>query len=168
MLDNNQITDYLIRVVEPQLATIPGVQNADILGARTFAMRIWLKPDRLTAHNVTASDVYARIREHNVLSAVGETKGNYVAIDLSARTDLRTPEEFRQLVVTSDGESVVRLGDVADVVLGSETYDGARRLQWRSGDLHGHLRAPRRQRAGCDRARSTKYSPRSCRSCRKA
>jgi multidrug efflux pump len=125
VLDNSQITDYLIRVVEPQLASIPGVEKADIIGARTYAMRIWLKPDRLTAHNLTASEVYARVREQNVLSAVGETKGNYVRIGLSARTDLRTPEEFKQLVVKSDGESVVRLGDVADVLLGAETYDGA-------------------------------------------
>jgi multidrug efflux pump len=124
VLDKSQITDYLIRVVEPQLSSIAGVEKANIIGARTYAMRIWLRPDRLTAHNLTASEVYARIRGQNVLSAVGETKGNYVRIGLSARTDLRTPEEFKQLVVKSDGESVVRLGDVANVILGSETYDG--------------------------------------------
>ncbi len=125
VLDNSQITDYLIRVVEPQLASIQGVEKADIIGARTYAMRVWLKPDRLTAHNLTASEVYARVRQQNVLSAVGETKGNYVRIGLSARTDLRSADEFKQLVIKSDGESVVRLGDVADVKLGAETYDGA-------------------------------------------
>ncbi len=125
VLDNSQITDYLIRVVEPQLSSIPGVEKANIIGARTYAMRIWLKPDRLAAHNLTASEVYARVRGQNVLSAVGETKGNYVRIGLAARTDLRTADEFKQLVVKSDGESVVRLGDIADVKLGAETYDGA-------------------------------------------
>ncbi|MGH8429414.1 MAG: efflux RND transporter permease subunit, partial [Solimonas sp.] len=125
VLDESQITDYLIRVVEPQLSSIPGVEKAQIIGAKTYAMRIWLKPDRLVAHDLTASEVYARLRNQNVLSAVGETKGNYVRIGLSARTDLRTPDEFKQLIIKSDGESVVRLGNVADVVLGAENYDGS-------------------------------------------
>ncbi|MGB0220197.1 MAG: efflux RND transporter permease subunit [Sinimarinibacterium flocculans] len=124
VLDKSQITDYLIRVVEPQLSTIPGVEKAEIQGARTYAMRVWLKPDRLAAHNLTASEVYGRIREQNVLSAVGEAKGNYVRIGLSAQTDLRTTDEFRQLVLRTEGDDVVRLGDVADIVLGAEDYDG--------------------------------------------
>ncbi len=124
VLDKSQITDYLIRVIEPQLAAIPGIEKADIQGARTYAMRVWLKPDRLAAHNLTASEVFARIRAQNVLSAVGETKGSFVKIGLSAQTDLRTTEEFRQMIVKSDGDAVVRLSDVANVVLGSETYEG--------------------------------------------
>ncbi len=123
VLNEAQITDYLVRVIEPQLSSIAGVEKARILGARTYAMRLWLRPDRLVAHNVTASEVLARVREQNVLSAVGETKGAYVRIGLKANTDLRSEEEFRQLVIRSDGESVVRLGDVARVELGSETYD---------------------------------------------
>ncbi|MEW6168514.1 MAG: efflux RND transporter permease subunit [Pseudomonadota bacterium] len=123
VLDTGQITDYVIRVVEPRLASIPGVESATIIGARTFAMRVWLKPDRLAAHDITASEVYGRIRSQNVLSAVGEAKGNYVRIGLSARTDLRSAGEFRDLVVKSDGDTVVRLSDVADVVLGAENYD---------------------------------------------
>ena len=124
VLDKSQITDYLIRVVEPQLAAIPGIEKADIQGARTYAMRIWLKPDRLSAHNLTASEVFGRVQAQNVLSAVGETKGSYVKIGLSAQTDLRTVEDFRQMIIKSDGASVVRLSDVANVVLGSETYEG--------------------------------------------
>ncbi|MBI2382851.1 MAG: efflux RND transporter permease subunit [Gammaproteobacteria bacterium] len=124
VLSKSQITDYLMRVVEPQLASIAGVEKAKIIGARTYAMRVWLKPDRLAAHNLTASEVYARLRSQNVLSAIGEAKGNYVRIGLSARTDLRTPDEFRQIAIKSDGASVVRLGDLADVILGAETYDG--------------------------------------------
>jgi len=125
VLDDSQITDYLQRVVQPQLAAIPGLETAELLGARAYAMRIWLKPDRLAAHNLTASEVFARLRSQNVLSAVGETKGNHVRIGLSAKTDLRTADEFRELVVQSDDRSVVRLGDVANVVLGAETYDGS-------------------------------------------
>ncbi|HEY0914206.1 MAG TPA: efflux RND transporter permease subunit, partial [Solimonas sp.] len=87
VLDKSQITDYLSRIVEPQLAAIPGIERAELQGARTYAMRIWLKPDRLAAHNLTAGEVYSRIRQQNVLSAVGETKGNFVKIGLSAQTD---------------------------------------------------------------------------------
>ena len=122
LLDNNQITDYLTRVVEPKLATIPGVQRAEIMGAGSFAMRVWLKPDRMTALQVTASDVHNALQANNVLSALGSTKGQMVAVDLTARTDLRTPEEFRNLVIREQDGAIVRLGDVADVELGSENY----------------------------------------------
>ncbi len=122
VLDNSQITDYLVRVVEPKLATVPGVQRAQILGDRTFAMRVWMKPDRMAALQVTASDVYSALQRNNVLSAVGASRGEYVSVDLTARTDLRTPEEFRELVVRAEGDAIVRLRDVADVVLGSENY----------------------------------------------
>jgi len=124
VLDKSQITDYLNRIIQPQLATVPGIETAEIQGARTYAMRIWLKPDRLAAHDLTAGEVYSRIRSQNVMSAVGETNGNYVKIGLSAQTDLRTAEQFKQLVVKSDGDSVVRLIDIANVILGSETYEG--------------------------------------------
>ncbi len=122
-LNESQITDYLTRIVEPQLATLNGVERARIIGARTFSMRVWLKPDRLVAHNLTAGEVTERLRAQNVLSAVGETRGNYVKIGIRANTDLNTPDQFRQLVVKTDGDSVVRLADVADVVLGAENYD---------------------------------------------
>ncbi|MFN4055024.1 MAG: efflux RND transporter permease subunit [Alishewanella aestuarii] len=125
VLGNNQITDYLVRVVEPQLATIPGVQRAEILGARTFAMRIWLDPVKLAAYNLTGSDVNTALRGNNVLAALGSTKGQMVAVDLNAATDLRSPEEFKQLIISSDGKAVVRLSDVATVELGAESYDSS-------------------------------------------
>ncbi len=121
-LNNNQITDYLTRVIQPRLVTVAGVQRAEILGAGSFAMRVWLKPDRMTALKVTASDVDAALRNNNVLSALGTTKGQMVSVDLTARTDLRTPDEFRELVIREQDGAIVRLGDVADVVLGSENY----------------------------------------------
>ena len=142
VLDNNQITDYLVRVVEPKLATIPGVQRARILGDRTFAMRIWLKPDRMTAMNITASDVYAALRANNVLSAVGSTKGSMVVVDLTARTDLRTPEEFRDLAVRAENGAIVRLSDIASVDLGSETYQTSVSFNGESATFMGIEVAP--------------------------
>ncbi|WP_333607604.1 efflux RND transporter permease subunit, partial [Arsukibacterium sp.] len=125
VLGNNQITDYLVRVIEPQLATIPGVQRAEILGARTFAMRIWLDPVKMAAFGITGSDVSTALRSNNVLAALGRTKGQMVAVDLNAATDLRSVEEFQQLVISSDNKSVVRLSDVATVELGAESYESS-------------------------------------------
>jgi multidrug efflux pump len=122
-LDQTQITDYLTRVVQPKLSAITGVQRADILGDRTFAMRVWLKPDRMAAHNISPSALRDALARNNYLSALGRTKGSMVSVNLIANTDLRTPEEFRQLVVKEQDGVVVRLGDVADVVLGAENYD---------------------------------------------
>jgi multidrug efflux pump len=122
VLDNGQITDYLSRVVEPKLSTIAGVQRAQIIGDRTFAMRIWLKPERLTALGITAGDVYDALQRNNVLSAVGSTKGSMVTVGLTADTDLSTAEQFRALVVRAENGAIVRLEDVADVVLGAEDY----------------------------------------------
>jgi multidrug efflux pump len=122
-LDQNQITDYLTRVVQPKLSAISGVQRADILGDRTFAMRIWLKPDRMAAVGLSPSDLRQALARNNYLSALGKTKGSMVSVNLIANTDLRTPEDFRQLVVKEDKGVVVRLGEVADVVLGAENYE---------------------------------------------
>jgi multidrug efflux pump len=122
-LDQNQITDYLTRVVQPRLSAVNGVQRADILGDRTFAMRIWLKPDRMAAHGISPSAVRDALARNNYLAALGKTKGSMVSVNLVANTDLRTPEEFRQLVVKEENGVVVRLGEIADVVLGSENYD---------------------------------------------
>ena len=122
-LDQNQITDYLTRVVQPKLSAISGVQRADILGGRTFAMRIWLKPDRMAALGIAPSDVRDALAKNNYLSALGRTKGSMVSVNLVANTDLKTPEEFRQLVVKTENGAVLRLGEIADVVLGAENYE---------------------------------------------
>jgi multidrug efflux pump len=122
-LDPNQVTDYLTRVVQPRLSAIAGVQRADILGARTFAMRIWLKPDRMAAYGISPSTVQGALARNNYLSALGRTKGSMVSVNLIANTDLRTPDEFRQLVVKEQDGVVVRLGEIADVVLGAENYE---------------------------------------------
>jgi multidrug efflux pump len=122
-LDQNQITDYLTRVVQPKLSAISGVQRADILGNRTFAMRIWLKPEEMAARGVSPSDVHDALSKNNYLSALGATKGSMVSVNLIANTDLRTPEEFRDMVIKQESGVVVRLGEIADVQLGAENYD---------------------------------------------
>src|SRR6266496_2320673 len=122
-LDRNQITDYLTRVVQPKLSAVSGVQRADILGNRTFAMRIWLKPDQMAARNVSPSDVRDALSKNNYLSALGSTKGSAVSVNLVANTDLRTADEFKQMIVKRQNGVVVRLGEIADVVLGAENYE---------------------------------------------
>src|ERR1700689_1338645 len=122
-LDQNQITDYLTRVVQPKLSASSGVQRADILGDRTFAMRLWLKPEQMAARGVSPSDVHDALAKNNYLSALGSTKGSMVSVNLIAITDLRTPDEFRDMVVKQQNGVVVRLGEIADVSLGAENYD---------------------------------------------
>src|SRR5258705_2559233 len=98
-LDQNQITDYLTRVVQPKLSAISGVQRADILGKRTFAMRIWLKPDKMAALGISPSTLRDALARNNYLSALGRTKGSMVSVNLIATTDLRTPKEVRKPIV---------------------------------------------------------------------
>jgi multidrug efflux pump len=124
----NEITDYLIRVVQPRLSAIVGVQRAQILGARTFAARIWLKPERLAAFNLSPAQVRQAVAANNILAAPGSTKGALISIDLTTNTDLQTIEEFQKLVVKQEGNTIVRLEDIADVVLGSENYDSDARF----------------------------------------
>jgi multidrug efflux pump len=138
ILDNNQITDFLVRVVQPRLSTLEGVQRADVLGARNFAMRIWLKPERLAAHNVSPTQVRNALAANNFLSALGQTKGSLVQVNLSADTDLQTVTEFEELVLrTSDTGAVIRLKDVADVELGSESYATEVRFSGRTATFMG-------------------------------
>jgi len=136
-LDQNQITDYLTRVVQPKLSAISGVQRADILGDRTFAMRIWLKPDKMAALGISPSAVHDALARNNYLSALGATKGSMVSVNLVANTDLRTADEFRQLVVKNNNGVVVRLGDIADVVLGAQNYDSEVRFNGETATFMG-------------------------------
>jgi multidrug efflux pump len=124
-LAQNEITDYLVRVVQPRLSAVDGVQRADILGARTFAMRIWLEPDKMASLNVSPAQVRQALAANNYLAAVGQTRGSLVQVNLTANTDLRSVKEFEQLVVRQSGGAVVRLGDIAHVALGAEDYDAA-------------------------------------------
>ena len=123
ILRQNEITDYLVRVVQPRLSALEGVQRADILGARTFAMRVWLKPDRMAAHNISAAQVRQALAAGNYLAALGQTKGALTQINLTADTNLKSVEEFKRLVVRQHDGAIIRLGDIADVELGAEDYE---------------------------------------------
>ncbi|HEY3499581.1 MAG TPA: efflux RND transporter permease subunit [Polyangiaceae bacterium] len=123
ILADNQVTDYLVRVVQPRLSAISGVQRAEILGQRLFAMRIWLKPERMAALGVSPAEVSQALAANNVLSAVGQTKGQLLQVNLTATTDLQTVEGFQSLVIRERNGALVRLGEIADVVLGADTYD---------------------------------------------
>jgi multidrug efflux pump len=136
-LDQNQITDYLTRVVQPKLSAISGVQRADILGDRTFAMRIWLKPDKMAALGISPAAVHDALAKNNYLSALGNTKGTMVSVNLVANTNLTTADEFRQLVVKQEGGVVVRLGEIADVVLGAQDYDSEVRFNGEGATFMG-------------------------------
>src|SRR5213593_4770355 len=123
ILQPNEVTDYLVRLVQPRLTAVGGVQKADILGGRTFAMRIWMKPERMAALGISAKDVRTALSKNNFLAAVGSTKGSLLQVNLTANTDLHTADQFKQLVVRQDKGTLVRLGDIADVVLGAEDYN---------------------------------------------
>jgi multidrug efflux pump len=122
-LDSNQITDFLTRVVQPKLTAVSGVQRADILGARAFAMRIWLDPQKMAAYGLAPTEIRDALSSNNYLSAIGRTKGSMISVNLVANTDLSSAEEFQKLVVREEKGVIIRLGDVAKVELGAESYD---------------------------------------------
>jgi len=125
VMDQAQITDYLVRVVQPQLQTVDGVANAQILGGQTFAMRIWLDPTRMAARGVTANDVAAALAANNFISAAGEVKSDYTQISIDAQTSLESAQAFGKLVIATHGDALVRLGQVATIDLGPQSNDSS-------------------------------------------
>ncbi|MGZ5779433.1 MAG: efflux RND transporter permease subunit [Burkholderiaceae bacterium] len=122
-LPTNNVTDFLLRVVKPKLDSIEGVQTAELLGARQFALRAWLDASKMASYGVTAADVSAALAANNFLTALGSTKGQMVTVPLTAGTDLHSVDEFKHLAVKQSGGAIVHLEDVATVTLGSENYD---------------------------------------------
>ena len=137
LLEQNEITDYLARVVQPRLTAIAGVQRAEILGARTFAMRVWLKPDRMAALNISPVQVRQALANNNVLTAVGRTQGALVQVNLTTNADLRSVEEFKNLVIRERDGALVRLRDIADVALGAEDYNAEVRFSGQTAVFMG-------------------------------
>jgi len=142
ILTQAEITDYLTRVVQPRLASVAGVQRAEILGARTFAMRIWLKPDRMAAFHISPAQVRQVLAANNFLAAVGNTKGALVQVNLTANTDLNSVDDFKRLVVYQSDDTIVRLEDIADVVLGAEDYDTSVRYSGQTAVFMGIFPLP--------------------------
>ncbi len=123
VLQHNEITDYIVRAIQPRLSALEGVQSAQVLGGRTFAMRIWLKTARMADLHVTPSEVTAALQANNHLTALGTTKGALIQVNLTADTDMHSVEDFKQLVIRQQNGAIVRLQDVADVALGAEDYN---------------------------------------------
>jgi multidrug efflux pump len=142
VLPTNKITDYLIRVVQPKLQAVEGVQTAEILGKRQFALRAWLDPVKMAALGVTGTDVSNALATNDFISALGRTQGQMVTVDLIADTSLHSVEEFRNLVIRSKNNALVRLGDVANVTLGAEDYDTAVTFDGKSAVYIGIKVAP--------------------------
>jgi multidrug efflux pump len=137
-----QITDYMLRVIQPKIQAIPGVGKAKMLGNKTFAMRIWLDSKRMAALGVTASDINEVLKDNNYLSGAGQTKGDFVAINLSATTDVAREDDFRQLVVSDRNGTLIRLGDVTKTELGSEDYDAVNWYKGKTAIFMGIEQAP--------------------------
>src|SRR6266516_404419 len=134
------LTDWLTRNLQPQLTTLAGVQRVDVVGGRPIAMRVWIDPERLAALNLAPGDVWAALQRNNYLAAVGKTKGDLVQVSLLANTDLRTPQEFKDLVVAERNGAIVRLSDVARVELGaSNEIEVAGRLHKEMSRIRGTL-----------------------------
>jgi len=142
VLAANQITDYLTRVVQPKLQAVQGVQTAELLGPKVFALRVWLDPDKLAGYGLTATDVYTALGNNNAVSGIGTTKGNATQITLTASTDLHDVEEFRNLVVKQSDGAVIRLKDLGQVVLGSQDYESRSTVDGRTGIMMGIQVAP--------------------------
>jgi multidrug efflux pump len=124
-MDLPQITDYLLRVVQPQLQALQGVAKAELIGNKTFAMRVWLDPGRMAALGVTGEDVTRVLQGNNYLAGIGRLKGELVQIDLSATTDVSRVEDFERLVVKAESDALVRLQDIARIELGAADYDSS-------------------------------------------
>jgi multidrug efflux pump len=138
----NQITDYLTRVAQPILQSVPGVQTAEVLGAQTFSLRAWLDPKKLAAYGLTASDVSGALAANDYISAVGNTKGQMIQVTLTSTTNLHALEDFKNLVVKPVNGSNIRLSDVAEVTLGADTYEARVSFNGQTGVFIGIQIAP--------------------------
>ena len=142
ILTSSQVTDYLIRVVQPRLQSVPGVQTAELIGGKTFALRAWLDPVKLAAYGLTASELAASLQGNDYIAGLGSTKGQMVQVTLTAATSLHSLEEFRNLVVKQANGANVKLRDVANVTLGSEDYESSVAFNGKKAVYIGILVAP--------------------------
>jgi len=122
-LNSNQVTDYLTRVVQPRLQAVPGVQTAEVIGGKKFALRAWLDPVKLAAYGLSATNVSTALASNDYISGLGTTKGELVQINLSSSTNLHSLEEYRNLIIKESNGAIIRLKDVANVTLGNDDYD---------------------------------------------
>ena len=141
-MTQEQLTEYLERVIRPRMSTIPGVAEIEIIGAANYAMRVWLDPMQLAARGVTATDVRDAIAASNFLSAPGKTENEFVAYNITMQSTLQTPEAFGALPLRGEGDAVVRLRDVARVELASEEQEEIVTFNGESGTFIGVFPTP--------------------------
>ena len=142
VLAPNQITDYLTRVVQPKLQAVAGVQTAELIGGKKFALRAWLDADKLAAYGLTASDVSTALSGNDYIAGLGSTRGRLVQVDLSASTNLHSLEQYRNLVVKQVNGAIIRLKDVANVTLGNDDYDSSAKFNGQTAVYLGIQVAP--------------------------
>lgn len=141
-MNNEQITDFLTRVVQPKLQTVAGVANAEILGGKTYAMRVWLDASKMASLHISPTDVAGALQRENFQTAAGQTKGNYILFNINAKTTLENPEEFKQLLIKNQNGTLIRLKDVADVKLGATSYDSSIKFNGINGVFLGIKASP--------------------------
>jgi multidrug efflux pump len=142
ILPRNKVTDYMVRVVQPKLQTIDGVQTAEILGGRPFAMRAWLNPAKLSAYQITATDVANALAQNDIISAIGRTNGQMFTVNLTADTGLSSVEGFKNLIVKTQNGAIIRLKDVSEVELGAQNYNSNVRFNNESSVYTGIVVGP--------------------------
>lgn len=141
-MSNEQITDYLTRVIQPKLQTVAGVASAEILGGQTYAMRVWLDTNKMAAFRVSPTDVAAALQRENYQTAAGQTKGKYVAFNIDAKTNLINAEQFRNIVISNQNNTLVRMKDIGDVEMGAENYDSSVKFNGQNGVFIGIKATP--------------------------
>ncbi|KTD15138.1 multidrug efflux transporter [Legionella gratiana] len=138
----NKVTDYIIRVVQPKLQAISGVQNAEILGNQTFALRAWLDPVKLAGYGISAAEIGAVLANNDFISAVGRTDGQMFVQNLTASTNLTDVNQFKKMVIKAQNGAIIHLEDVATVDLGAQNYNTSVSFDGRKAVYIGIIVAP--------------------------
>jgi multidrug efflux pump len=141
-MTDEQVTEYIERVIRPRMSTIPGVAEVQIMGAANYSMRVWVDPVKLASRGLTAAEVMAAINSSNFLAAPGRTKNEFVTYAVSMESTLQTPEAFALLPLKSSGDEVVRLRDVAEVELAAESSDMVVNFNGQPGTFIGVFPTP--------------------------
>ena len=141
-MSNEQITDFLTRVVQPNLQTVAGVANAQILGGKVYAMRIWLDTNKMAAFQISTDEIVKALLAQNYQAAAGQTKGKYVLFNITAKTSLEKPAQFEEILLKNSNGTLIRLKDIGKVELGAENYDYSVMFNGKNGVFIGIQATP--------------------------
>ncbi|MDP2022663.1 MAG: efflux RND transporter permease subunit [Hydrogenophaga sp.] len=135
-----QLSDLANRIAKPVLQTATGAAEVRIYGERRYSMRVWIDPDRLAAYNLTVQDVEDALRRSNLEVPAGRIESSQREFNVTAATDLQTPEQFREVTLRTVNGQSIRLGDVARVVQGPQDERSSVRLNGRDSVSLGVIR----------------------------